>query len=99
MIEQNERFETRMRAAYVEAKSLGYYAKGLADMIGEHGFAGAARMLLRPGPTQSGFDTLWTMGRLDLSVESIVNGEDWGDLFTAEELAEARRRLAELEVD
>lgn len=97
MTSLSQRFNTRMRGAYTTAKSLGYDPKGFASMIAEHGFVGATRILLRPGPAQSGFDTLWSMKRLDLSVESIVANEDWGDLFTAAEVEEARRRLDELE--
>ena len=97
MADPTERFEKRMREAYVTAKSLGYDPKAFASMIVEHGFVGAARILLRPGTPQAGFETLWSMGRLDLAVESIVLEADWGELFTDKELAEARRRLAELE--
>ena len=97
MADPTERFNNRMREAYVTAKSLGYDPKAFASMIVEHGFVGAARILLRPGTPQSGFETLWSMNRLDLAVESIVLEDDWGDLFTEDDLVEARRRLAELE--
>ncbi len=35
-------------------------------------------------------------GRLDLTVEAVVLQKPWRDLFTAEELATARKRLQDL---
>ena len=90
------RFEGRMREAHVSAKELGYNPTAFAGMVADHGWLGAARSLLRPGPIQSGFERLWLLDRLDLTVEAVVLEDEWQTLFTAEELTEARRRLDEL---
>lgn len=91
-----ERFEERMRRAHAETKDLGYNPTAFTGMVAEHGFLGATRRLLRPGSAQSGFERLWAMRRLDLTVESVSLEPEWRDLFSDQELVEARRRLEEL---
>ena len=95
-LDLTRRFEDRMRKTYACAKSLGYDAKAFAGMVAEHGWLDATKILLRPGPPQAGFETLWRLDRLDLTVESIVLEDEWRELFADEELAVARQRLEDL---
>ena len=92
MADLTRRFEDRMRKAYICAKSLGYNPGAFAGMVAEHGWIGATRILLRTGPPQAGFERLWSLDRLDLTVECIVLEPEWRGLFD-EELAVARQRL------
>ena len=96
MDDLTRRFDERMRRAYLVAKSLGYDPIAFARMTAEHGWLGAARILLRDGPPQAGFERLWSLGRLDLTVESVALEDEWRGLFTEEELAVARQRLEDL---
>ena len=66
----------------------------LRSMIQNRGGLGAAKSLLQdPTKLSEGFIKLFEVGRLDLSVESLVLKEPWITLFTYDELAVARSRL------
>ncbi len=86
-------FEAAMRDIYTRASNeTGYRPTYLLRLISERGGLGAARHLLS-GPISPGFGTLAELGRLDLSVESLVLNSNWQSLFSSSELAIARRRL------
>jgi hypothetical protein len=62
-------------------------------MVAEFGGVDAAHALLS-GPTASdGFTQLWEMDRLDMSVEANVLLPWFEEIFTQEELFNARRKL------
>lgn len=42
---------------------------------------------------------LWEYGRLDLCIERIIFEPEWHDMFSKEELTEARKRLKDLDYD
>ena len=67
----------------------------LVDMIKDHGAIGAAKRLLSAPNPQVGLDRLARIGLLDMSVEACVVKPEHRGLFSAEELAEATRRLDE----
>jgi hypothetical protein len=78
-------------------------ATRIRQMIADHGGVGTAKRLMRTPKTQSGFTELWMFGRkigMDLiskySVEAAMLEERFGRLFDDDELAEARRRLDEI---
>jgi len=55
--------------------------------------AAAKKLISSPRPGE-GFQVLWRLGRLDLTVEALViENHRWHDLFTPEELERARSRL------
>ena len=64
-------------------------------MVGERGGLETARYLLHAG-LSDGFTALWNCNRLDLTVEAYVLKPEWQGLFTQDELAIARKRLAEV---
>ncbi len=76
-------------------KKLNYNATRFNQMLEEHGGVETARRLINSDSPSQGFGVLWEHGRLDLSVEAIAVLPDYADLFTAEELATARRRLSD----
>jgi hypothetical protein len=73
-----------------------YRPQYFIDMLDDRGGLAAARTLLAGRPSD-GFTKLWELGALELTVEALVLSEPWqsSDLFTPEELATARRRLAD----
>jgi hypothetical protein len=76
-------------------KSRGYNPTGFLAMIAQGGSAVtvAKKLFSDPRHTSYGFERLWEMGELGRTVEFVANLPWFRDLFTADELAEARSRL------
>ncbi len=69
-------------------------------MLGQHGGLETARILLHSTTVSEGYAALWERGRLDLTVEAMILGQrQWHQLFSAEELEIARRRLREYDYE
>jgi len=66
-------------------------------MIEEHGAVDAAKRLLATEKVQTGLMRPWELKSLKKSMEALVIQERFRPLFTDAELAEAHRRLDELE--
>lgn len=62
-------------------------------MIAEHGAVSTAKRLIKTGDIQSGLLRLLTLGRPDLTIESIVINNKWQEIFTDDERELARWRL------
>jgi len=92
----DDEFHHAMMAIYEREKDYGYYATYFRQMLDQYGGVEAARRLLAEREVQQGLMTLWEMGHLDNSVEAHVIQSRFQPLFTEAEIAEARRRLAEL---
>ena len=91
-----ERFHQEMLDTYNQAAKLGYRATYFLQVAHEHGGVGAAKMLLAKSASASGFERLWELGRLDISVEALVLKPEFMALFSDAERQVARERLAEL---
>lgn len=90
-------FHERMIQVYEQAKSeCGYNASRFHNMVANQGGLQAAKTLLNSSSYSEGLTRLWEEKRLDISMEATVLKEPWRELFTAQELATARRKLAEL---
>lgn len=90
------RFETAMKSVYRRAKAeAGYDAKAFLGMLSRHGGLETARRLIASPAISDGFAALWERDRLDLVVENVVLKDEFAELFTAEEIETAERRLAE----
>ena len=85
-------FRAELMATYSECEKLGYRPTEMLQMIEDHGAIETAKRLIT-GPPSDGFAKLAMLGRLDLSVESIVQKEPWRRLFTDAELRRAKQRL------
>jgi hypothetical protein len=85
MLEIYERAKTECR----------YNASRFLQMVSERGGLETARYLLHTG-LSDGFTALWKCKRLDLTVEAYILKPEWQGLFTKDELAIARQRLAEV---
>ena len=68
------------------------------QMIDQHGALEAAKRLLSAQEIQTGLMRLWKMDALEKSMEALVVQQRFQSLFSDVEIAEARRRLAELGV-
>jgi hypothetical protein len=96
MTDLEMRFHDAMIAIYEIAKrEYRYNATRFLQMVSEQGGLAAARTLLATSAPSEGFTMLWECGRLDLTVEANVLKTEFATLFTEEEKAVARRRLAE----
>lgn len=93
-IELERQFDDEMLDVYQRAKSECLYdAKLFASMIGPGKGLSAAKLLLKAPRVQSGFEKLWILKRLDISMEARIIKPRFADLFDPGELREARIRL------
>jgi hypothetical protein len=89
-------FHAAMLTLYQRAKAECHYnATRFLAMVSEHGGVETARRLIASDTPSEGYVRLWECGRLDLTVEALVQRPEFAPLFIAEELARARARLEE----
>lgn len=89
-----DNFAQRMTDIYRRGRDeVGYNATYYRSMLAELGPLGTAHKLLATPAISDGFAALWERGRLDLTVEAVVAEPQFAELFSAEEIAMARRRL------
>lgn len=92
-----EQFHAAMLNIYESAARLKppYRATRFRQMVQENGGKRAADQLLASADPSTGFTELFLRGRenLKLSVEYLVLQRRWRELFTEEQLSEARKRL------
>jgi hypothetical protein len=90
-------FETALRGTYEAARMRGYVATYFLQMLDEHGGVETARRLLSKSEPQTGLFELWNLGILNESMEAVIcDNPKYHRLFTPDEVAEAHRRLEEL---
>lgn len=95
--ELEAQFHAAMLSVYTGARDeCQYTATRFFQMVSTMGGLQAAKILLRASGFSDGLTELWRCGRLDLSMEAVVLEPAWQTLFTEEERATARARLAEL---
>ena len=92
-------FEEALWASCRESRTLGYKPIAFEKMLGEEGGVETAHRLLASFVYQDGFRRLWELRRLDLSLECHVLKPRFRGLFAPGELAEARKRLRQLDYD
>lgn len=88
-----------VRGAERLKREIGYNASRFVQMVGEVGGVETARHLLTGRDASDGFTTLWEHGRLEMSVEAQVLLPWYRELFTADQLATAERRLRDHRFD
>src|SRR5262249_48391107 len=97
--ELEQRFHGLMKDLYLEtrrrstAKGKPYWSNYFNRSVAQRGGLEAARRYLAGRDPQDGFQRMIDLGLEDISVEAVVLQAPWRELFTAEELATARRRL------
>ncbi|MGC5020344.1 AAA domain-containing protein [Micromonospora sp. DT47] len=89
-------FHAAMVRTYERARDEANYNAGvLLRMVTAKGGLATARQLLANPSVSDGFTALWERGRVDLTAEAVVLGPQFRSLFTGEELAVARSRVAD----
>ena len=88
------RFDIEMMNIYRRAlKECGYNAHYFLQMLYEKRGLKTAKDLLHAPLPQDGFNALYNLNRLNLTVEALLLRDPWNQLFTESELVEARKRL------
>ncbi|WPC42817.1 hypothetical protein [Clostridium sp. JS66] len=94
MTDLERKFHNAMIEVYRKAdKECGYRATRFLQMLGEKGGVKTAKKLISKDGGTEGFLKLWQFGRLDLSIESLVQQDEFRELFTDEELEMCKERL------
>jgi len=74
-----------------ECIAIGYHPTRFLQMLGEHGPIETSIQLVLG--IHEGFERLWELRRLDLSIEAIILQEPYRTLFSPEVLERARQKL------
>jgi len=89
-----EEFHRAMVNIYNRARNeAGYVATRYIQMVAEHGGVATARILINAEKPSDGYIALWERGRLDITVEALVQDSKWSTLFNPGEIEKARQRL------
>jgi hypothetical protein len=96
MSSTSERFEARIAKDIREAIELGYHPHRFEEMVNSYGAVDTAKRLVRSGDLQDGLKRLRSMGRLDLSMETVMLEEEFSSLFSEQERAAATWRLQQV---
>lgn len=93
----SKQFDAAMFRIYQRAKSeAGYNATIFLQMLYDRRGVDTAKYLINTGKPSEGYIHLHERGRIDLTVEAmVVENTRWHELFTADELEKARRRLGD----
>lgn len=94
MTDLERKFHNAMINVYKKSdKECGYRATRFLQMLGEKGGVKTAKKLISKDGGTEGFLKLWQFGRLDLSIEALVQQDEFRELFTDEELEMCKERL------
>ena len=97
MTELENQFHHAMIGVYQNAKEHDYFATYFKRMLDDYEAVETAKRLLAKQEIQAGLIKLWELKLLSQSMEALVIQERFKPLFTDAEIAEARRRLEELD--
>jgi len=86
-------FEQRVQKSIKEMMSLGYKPQAFITMTIADGTVNAVKNVINSEKIPEGFIKLWELNRLDLSMENIIQEEEWHELFTEDERNKAKKRL------
>ncbi|GMO70284.1 MAG: hypothetical protein Ta2A_18830 [Treponemataceae bacterium] len=88
-------FETRVNNSIHEMLNIGYKPRAFMTMRITDGTINAVKKLINSNEIPSGFTVLWEKGRLDLSMEKIIQEPEWENLFTDADRSKAKKRLVD----
>lgn len=94
-----DEFTAVLRGTVEAAQRLGYPARRFSRMLDQYRGVATAKRLIAKEESQSGLDALWELRLLNNSMEAEMLRSRFRSLFTAEELAEARKRLEDRGMD
>ncbi len=94
-------FDERIQKAIAETWSECHYRPtAFIQMVNSYGALESVKRLLTSRQNiPSGLEKLWELGRLDLCFERIIFEPEWHDMFSKDELSEAKKRLKNLNYD
>ena len=99
-MELEKKFHLKMVELYNTAKKeCGYNAVRFMQMLSEIGGLETAKQLVLKENETYGFEKLWELKRLDLSVEALVLDPEFEELFTFEERKFCKNRLKKYNYD
>ena len=86
-------FDERIQKAIAETRSECHYRPtAFIQMVNSYGaFESVKRLLTSRQNIPSGLEKLWELGRLDLCFERIIFEPEWHDMFSKDELSEAKK--------
>jgi hypothetical protein len=92
-----EEFTQALEGTVEAAKARGYIPTYFTQMLSDHGGVETAKRLLAKSVPQTGLFELWNLGILHESMEAVIcDNPRFHALFETSEIAEAHRRLEEL---
>ena len=90
-------FTQALEGTVEAARARGYIPTYFMQMLSEHGGMETAKRLLTKSEPQTGLFELWNLGILHESMEAVIcDNPRFHPLFEPAEIAEAHRRLEEL---
>ena len=96
MNELSDLFHQNMIRVYEKAKDQDYFATYFKSMLDQYSGVETAKRLLTSDQPQTGLLRLWELKLLDSSMEALVIQDRFAELFTADEINQARKRLEDL---
>ncbi len=91
-------FTQALEGTIEAAKSRGYIPSYFMQMLSEHGGVETAKRLLAKSEPQTGLNKLWELSILHESMEAVIcDNPRFHPLFDPTQIAEAHRRLEELD--
>lgn len=97
MNDLESQFDLAMRQSCDESRELGYFPGDFVGMLNREGGVLLAKRLVKTLELQAGLMKLASMGRLDLSIESLMLQPQFRSLFTKQELVAAEGRIWQAE--
>lgn len=90
-----QKFKAKVHDSIRESYEIGYSPTRFESMIQDRHPVEVAKKLVLSGEVQTGVKELKKLGRLDLTIESLMGLPEFKTLFTSEELNAAQWRLRE----
>ncbi len=88
-----EQLMQRIQKMIFDSKEIGYNPTYLTQMLNTQGAIATCKSLINNKNISTGFNKLWSLKRLDLTIENIILEEAFSDLFTETEKKIARDKL------
>ena len=89
--DDDKKFTEQLRQMAAQAKSeLGYNANRFLEMLAQHGGFATAHILLGKTEPSEGFTNMHLEGRVDLTMECLVQRNEWRDFFSPNEIKKAQ---------
>jgi hypothetical protein len=93
---KKEAFQNEMISISQKAKKeCNYNPSRFLVMVERDGGWETAKKLVNNKDLSDGFISLWEADRLDLTVEALIMRDEWQDLFSADDIRNAKKKLSD----